>query len=218
MIPVRAQEGRGAVGSLTRFVPPLLWMALIALGSSSLLAGERTGQWLPGLLGGLASWASPAALAAGHFALRKIGHLVEYGILAVLWHRALAPSPRAVTAAFILAAAYGGLDELWQGLHPSRTPAVSDVAVDALGALIGLAVWEGPGPLAARTLQAAAWGLGLAAALGLLFVPIDLALGRPTAALAVTTLGLAVAAHSLARLARSARIRVSSGPRAPAPL
>jgi hypothetical protein len=206
-----------AVGNLTRFVPPLLWMALIALGSSSLLAGERTGAWLPALLGRLASWASPATLAAAHFGVRKLGHLVEFGILAVLWRRALAPSTRAVPVAFVVASLYAGVDEWRQGLTPDRVPAVGDVAIDALGALLGLAAWEGPGPLAVRTGRAAAWGLGLAAALGLLLIPLDLGLGRPAAALAVTALGLGVVARALARLVRPAPIRVSSGPRGSAP-
>jgi hypothetical protein len=200
-----------------RFVPPLLWMALIALGSSSLLAGDRTAQWLPALLGPLAPWAGPAMIAAAHFALRKLGHLVEFGILAVLWRRALAPWPRAVTAAFVVASLYAGVDEWRQGLTPDRGPAATDVAIDALGALLGLAAWEGAGPLAAGTVRAVAWGLGLAAGLGLLLVPIDLALGRPAAALAVTAVGLGVLAGGLARLARPARIRVSSGPRAAPP-
>jgi hypothetical protein len=106
-------------------------------------------------------------------------------------------------------------------------PAAGDIAIDALGALLGLAAWEGPGPLAARTVRAAAWGLGLAAGLGLLAVPIDVALGRPAAARGHGARARpdrprprahsASRALGLARLARPARIRVSSGPRAPEP-
>jgi VanZ family protein len=217
---MRTEPGRLAPRSPARFLPPLLWMGLIALGSSSLLSGDRTDRWMLTLLGPLAPWASPATLHTAHLGLRKLGHLVEYGVLAVLWHRALAPSPHATTSAFVLAAAYGGLDELWQGLHPSRTPAVSDVAVDAGGALLALAAWEWPGSLTAATLGVAAWGLGLVAGLGLLMIALDLALGRPAADLGLATLGLGLTAAglgSLARLARRARLRVSSGPRAPAP-
>jgi hypothetical protein len=215
MIPMRARAAPRAVGTLTRFVPPLLWMALIALGSSSVLAGDRTAQWLPALLGRLAPWASPATVAAAHFGLRKLGHLVEFGILAVLWRRALAPSPRAVPAALVLAALYAAIDEWRQGLTPDRVPAVTDVAIDTLGALLGLAAWEGAGPLAVGTLRVAAWGLGLAAGLGLLMVSLDLALGRPFAALALTALGVALVAGGLLRLARRAPVRVSSGPQGP---
>lgn len=214
---MRTDPGPLAARGPARFLPPLLWMALIALGSSSLLAGDRTGRWMLGLLGTLAPWASQATLAAAHFGLRKLGHLVEYGILAVLWHRALAPLPYATMAAFVLAAAYGGLDELWQGLHPSRTPAVSDVAVDAGGALLGLAAWTGHALLTAATLRGAAWGVGLLAGLAALGVAVDTTLGRPAADLGVTALGLGLVAGGLARLARRARIRVSSGPRTPQP-
>ena len=195
---------------LTRFLPPFLWMGLIALGSSSLLSGGRTGQWM--LLGGLAPWASGALLDAVHLGLRKVGHLVEFGGLAVLWYRALAPSPRAVMAAFLLATAYGGLDELRQGLDPSRVPAVSDVVVDALGAWLGLAAWAEPGRLGTGTLCVATWGVGLLAGLAVLGVALDSTLGRPAMDVGVAALGLTMVAVGLARVARSG---VSAGPSAP---
>ena len=71
-----------------RFVPPILWMGLIGLGSSSLLSGSRTGHWMYSLFGQLGSWATPALFEAVHLAIRKIGHLLEFGVLAVLWYRA----------------------------------------------------------------------------------------------------------------------------------
>ena len=194
---------------LARFLPPLLWMGLIALGSSSLLSGGRTGQWLLGLLGQLAPWASPALLDAAHLGLRKVGHLVEFGVLAILWHRALAPAPRATLTAFLLTAAYGGLDELRQGLDPSRVPAATDVLVDAIGAWIALAAWTGAAGLRAATLRAAAWGAGILAGLGGLGAALDVALGRPAADVAVAALGLAALTIGLARLARGVRPRAA---------
>jgi hypothetical protein len=202
---------------LVRFLPPVLWMGVIALGSSSLLSGDRTGGWMLTPLGHLAPWASPTTLAALHFGLRKLGHVVEYGVLAVLWHRALAPAPRALTAAVLLAAGYGALDELGQGLTASRTAAVSDVAIDAAGALLGVAAWTEPGPLTAATLRGAAWITGLLAGLAAVGVAIDATLGRPAVDLGATAVGLGLVAGGLARLARRTRIRVSSGPQAPAP-
>jgi VanZ family protein len=192
-------------------------MGLIALGSSSLLSSERRDPWVLELLRHLAPWASPAALAAANVALRKLGHLAEYGVLAVLWYRALAPAPRVGSVAFILAATYGGLDELWQGLNAGRSPAASDVAVDAGGALLALAAWRWPGSLGPATLGVAAWGLGVVAGLGCLLIALDLALGRPAADLGLATLGLGLTAAGLGSLARRARRRVSAGPRAPAP-
>ncbi|HEY7139952.1 MAG TPA: VanZ family protein [Methylomirabilota bacterium] len=185
-----------------RFLPPVLWMGVIALGSSSLLSGGRTGRWTLGLLSALAPWASAALLDTVHLGLRKLGHLVEFGILAVLWHRALAPAPRAVAAAFVLAAAYGGVDELRQGLDPSRVPAASDVVVDALGAWIALAAWTDSEGRRAGTLRVAAWGAGLLAALGVLEAALDAALGRPAGDVAVAALGLGLVAAGLTRVAR----------------
>src|SRR5262245_6636391 len=98
--------GSRAEGGFVRFVPPLLWMGVIALGSTDLLAGERTGRFMLELLGPLVPSASPDTLAIAHLGVRKLGHLVEYGILAILWHGALAPSPSAVRTALLVAAAY----------------------------------------------------------------------------------------------------------------
>lgn len=201
--------------SVTRLLPPLLWMGLIALGSSSVLSGDRTGLWMAALAEHLAPWASPGLVDGVHFAVRKLGHLIEFGILSVLWHRALVPSSRAVTAAFTLAAAYGGLDELRQGLDPSRVPAWSDVAVDAVGAWLGLAAWVESTRLGPATLRGAAVGAGLLAGLAVLGVALDAMLGRPVIDVGLAALGLGLVAAGLARLARGAARRVSTGLRAP---
>jgi hypothetical protein len=142
---------------------------------------------------------------------------VEYGILAVLWYRALDPSARAAPAAFLLAAGYAVVDELWQGLHPSRTPAAGDVAIDAAGALLGLLAWTGGGRWRAAALRSAAAGVWLLAGLAAVLLIVDLALGRAAAAPALAAVGLGLVGTGLARLARRARIRVSSAPRAPVP-
>jgi VanZ family protein len=188
-----------------RFLPPIVWMGLIALGSSDLLADNRTGHWMLTLLGKVALWASSTHLDMAHIVVRKLGHLVEYGILAILWCRALAGSARATTLAFVLAAVYGGVDELWQSLYPSRTPAVTDVAFDAIGALLGLAAWTGHGPLTAATLRGAAWGTGLLAGLAVLGLIVDATLGRPVGEFGVAALGLGLVAAGLARLSDGRR-------------
>jgi hypothetical protein len=105
-------------------------------------------------------------------------------------------------AAFALAAAYGGVDELRQGLDPSRVPAVTDVAVDALGAALGLAAWTEPGRLRTAALRLAAGGIALLAGLGVLGGTLDVALGRPAADGGVAALGLGLVAAGLARRAR----------------
>jgi VanZ family protein len=197
-----------------RFLPPLLWMGIIAIGSSSFLSGDRTGPWVLAVLSHLAPGASPALLDAAHVGLRKVGHLVEFGVLAVLWHRALAPSPGAVPLAFVLAIVYAGVDELRQGLAPGRVPAASDVAVDGLGALLGLAAWTESRRLRKVTLRLATWGVALLAGLAVLGFTLDSALGRPAADVGVAALGLGLATIALLWRARS---QASEDPRAPHP-
>jgi VanZ family protein len=187
-------------------------MALIAAGSSNALSGNRTGSWMLTLLGYIAPWASPALVSGLHVALRKLGHLVEFGILAILWYRALTPRPRAAMMAFAITAAYGGVDELRQWFTPSREPAVTDVMVDGLGAVLGLAAWTEAGRLPSATLRGAAWGTALLAGVAALGVLVDAALGRPVATLAAAALGLGVVAAGMARLARDARGRMVANP------
>lgn len=187
-----------------RFLPPLLWMAVIAVGSSSLLDASRTGAWLDAALGVLLPGVGAAPRGLLHMVLRKLGHVGEYGVLAVLWRRALAPSPRAVAGALLLAAGYAVVDELHQALTPTRGPAATDVVLDAAGALLGLAAWEGGARRLARTLRVIAGVAALGAGAGIAFLALDRALDRPVLALAVSTLLLAVAAWGAARAAAGA--------------
>ena len=197
-----------------RFLPPVLWMGVIAVGSSGFLSGDRTGQWMLAVLGQLAPEVGPGLLDVTHIGVRKIGHLTEFGVLAILWYRALAPSPSAVPLAFVLATAYGGLDEVRQGLVPSRVPALSDVMVDSLGALLALAAWTEPGPLRREAMRIATWAVGLLAGLAIVGVALDSALGRPSLDLGSVALGLGLLAVGLAWFARSP---VSEGSRSPGP-
>jgi VanZ family protein len=71
--------------------------------------------------------------------LRKAAHFVEYGVLALLWLRALSPaqwrSARGpALAAFVIATLYAVSDELHQALVPGRHPQPTDVLIDAAGA------------------------------------------------------------------------------------
>jgi VanZ family protein len=216
---MRSRPWLRAAAGLARFAPPVLWMGIIAVGSSSPFGADHTGGWMAALFGRLLAGASPLALAALHVALRKLGHLVEYGVLAVLWRRALAPRPRAVAAALALAAAYAALDEARQDLVPNRTASPLDVLVDIAGAALALAAWEGarPGP---RALRVAGGAAALVAALALAGAALEAALGRAPLALGGSAVGLLAAAAGLGRAARlvaRAPGRVSSGSRPPAP-
>jgi VanZ family protein len=87
--------------------------------------------------------------------IRTLAHLAAFGLLAGLVLYALCANARPSVARAILAMAiatlYAAGDELHQSLVPDRSGRVQDVAIDALGALAGLAVaWlvlrRGAGP------------------------------------------------------------------------
>ena len=71
--------------------------------------------------------------------LRKFAHMAEYGLLWFLWWRALGHARPALAAAITIG--YAISDEVHQSFVEGRHGAVSDVAIDSLGAgLAGLAV------------------------------------------------------------------------------
>jgi VanZ family protein len=72
------------------------------------------------------------------YVLRKCAHMTEYAILAVLLLRALGRE----LPAFALGVAYAASDELHQHFVRGRHASPVDVAIDAVGLLIGLAVWR----------------------------------------------------------------------------
>src|SRR3989442_10006861 len=126
---------------LKYWLPPVLWMAVIAGFSSDAASSPRTESWLLPILTGLAPWATSAQLEALHWLVRKIAHLSEYAILAALWLRALVPgrglSPRnARLIALAIRAAWAALDQAHPSFVPSRSASVAGVALDTTGALV----------------------------------------------------------------------------------
>ena len=71
-----------------------------------------------------------------HMSSDMFDNLTEYAILAVLLCRAL--RQRAQSGAFIIAALYAVLDEFHQSFVSSRTASAWDVAVDWVGAVVGV--------------------------------------------------------------------------------
>ncbi|HMJ03358.1 MAG TPA: VanZ family protein [Conexibacter sp.] len=65
---------------------------------------------------------------------RKLVHMLEYGLLWLLWHRAL--GWRHAWAAAAITIGYAATDELHQTLVDGRQGTPRDVAIDALGVLI----------------------------------------------------------------------------------
>ena len=102
---------------LALWLPVLAWATVIFALSS-----------IPHLGTGLGTW---------DLVLRKLAHATEYGILGALLLRALG---RPVPAA-LLAVAYAASDELHQHFVSGRHAAPLDVAIDAAGVLVGIAIY-----------------------------------------------------------------------------
>jgi len=76
--------------------------------------------------------------------LRKAAHLTEFGLLWWLWARALRPASdlrRTVLMALAITLAYAFCDEVHQSFVPGRHPSPFDVAIDAAGIGVAVALW-----------------------------------------------------------------------------
>ena len=123
---------------LKYWLPVLLWMILIFIGSTELLSAEHTSRYIGPFLRWCAPHVSDATIATVQLVVRKCGHLTEYAILAALLFRALG----GFGATLLLAAVYAALDEFHQSFVASRTASPWDVAIDCAGTLVGLALWR----------------------------------------------------------------------------
>jgi VanZ family protein len=123
---------------LKYWLPVLVWLIFIFIGSTDLLSAEHTSRFIGPFLRWFSPDVSDGTIASVQFVVRKCGHLTEYAILAALLFRAI----RLFAPAFIVAAIYAALDEFHQSFVASRTASPWDVAIDCVGALIGLALWR----------------------------------------------------------------------------
>ena len=99
------------MGAISRFGPPLALMGLIFFLSAQ-----------PDLSSGLGGW---------DLVLRKLAHMAEFGLLFLLWRRALPGRSPWVAAA--IAVAYAISDELHQTTVEGRKGTPVDVLVDTAG-------------------------------------------------------------------------------------
>lgn len=136
-----------------RWDPALLsWGVAIALVAVSVAAMVSLRRRLDGLSNASLVWmvGITAVLVAWTFSLRRSPeesvHLLEYGTLAILLHRALRPSmPNALVyvAAALIGSLIGTVDEIIQWVSPSRTWDWRDIVLNCgAGALVQLMLWR----------------------------------------------------------------------------
>ena len=123
----------------SRYALPLLWLVLVLFLGSAYFSASHTEAFVVPFLKTLVPGASGAKLNAVHMVLRKLAHLAEYGVLALLWFRALLQGTgRTLRSATWIALAIclvcALVDETHQATIPTRTGSVRDLVADASGA------------------------------------------------------------------------------------
>ena len=122
-----------------------LWLALIAIESTTWLSSEETSRIFYPVLHFLTG-VDPLRFAVWHFYIRKTGHFVGYFVLSLLlfWSwRATLPIASALqwtlrwaSIAFVMTAVVASLDEWHQTFLPSRTGTFHDVLLDSSAAVV----------------------------------------------------------------------------------
>lgn len=136
---------------MSRFAIASCWLLLVLFLGSAYFAAQETGRLVIPVLQLMMPAASRSELHAGHMVVRKLAHVFEYAVLALLWYKALHRSggrtPRAaawVALAICLACAF--TDEAHQSMLPSRQGSARDFVIDAVAATAMLIVVRGRMP------------------------------------------------------------------------
>src|SRR5260370_16334814 len=91
---------------LKYWLPVLIWLGLIFVGSTDVLSAAQTSRFLVPFLRWLDPQISEATIAAIQLVVRKLGHITEYAILAMLLWRGLGRGtslPAKMSVFFLLA-------------------------------------------------------------------------------------------------------------------
>ena len=127
------------------WLPLAVWLAVILFESTPAASSANTRHLLLGALNWLLGTANSGAVDLLNFALRKSGHFLGYGLLGVLFFRALHATSRAAAGTLAawsvgLTLVVASLDEFHQSFIPSREGSVRDVLLDTVGAVCLLSI------------------------------------------------------------------------------
>ena len=132
---------------LQYWLPLLIWLGVIFVGSTNVMSAEHTSRYIGPLLFWLKPDMSPNTSWIIVVVARKCAHVTEYAVLALLLWRALRSVPVLRTktlmvfgAVLLGCAVLAASDEFHQTFVKSRTPLVRDVLLDVGGALVGLLI------------------------------------------------------------------------------
>lgn len=135
------------------YLPVLVWMVVIFVGSTDLGSSQRTSRFIGPVLRWFKPDVSDETIRTVQAVIRKSGHVTEYAILAIVvwWARrkAVGTVPllsnwnwRESWLIVAFCAFYAVTDELHQSFVSTRQGQPLDVMIDSLGALAGmLLIW-----------------------------------------------------------------------------
>ena len=139
----RRNDRTTSLDLVSRWLPVVLWAGMISAFSTQYFGETYTGGFIYPALKLILPHAAPETLVRIHHAIRKLAHLTEYAILAMLVWRAVEPgerrSLRAALLVLVACAAYASIDEAHQLVVEGRTASMLDVAIDTFGAGLGIA-------------------------------------------------------------------------------
>ncbi len=139
-----AKLGAFTASRLWRYGPLILWMIFIFSASSGRFSASNTSKFIRPLLLFIFPDMSEESLIFAHFIIRKLAHLVEYAVLALLAARAFRDSSRQFLrrhrflSSLLVVAVYALSDEYHQSFNPSRTGSIYDSLIDITGGLLAL--------------------------------------------------------------------------------
>jgi VanZ family protein len=149
---------------LKNWLPVMVWIGVIFLGSTDLMSAEHTSRFIVPFLRWLKPDISAETLASIHFIVRKCTHVGEYAILALLLLRAATLMPNSKRSIPILYVSIWGVclfvavtDEFHQTFVASRGAAATDVMIDSAGAIVGLLIGALFGMTRSIRLEEASW-------------------------------------------------------------
>jgi VanZ family protein len=132
---------------LNYWLPLLLWLGVIFVGSTDLMSAEHTSRFIIPFLQWLKPDISPATLASIHFVVRKCAHVSEYAVLGLLLLRAairMTNQNRSMSVLYVsvwIACLFVAItDEFHQTFVISRGASVRDIMIDSAGAILGLLI------------------------------------------------------------------------------
>lgn len=128
------------------YAGPMIWMGMIFIFSTDAGSMNNTSSIFVPVIKLLVPDISRRELVITLVTIRKLGHIVEYAILSILWFYAFNQGKKEwswqpVLGALGISFLYAGLDEFHQSFVQSRTASVGDVGFDLIGAFLGQGIW-----------------------------------------------------------------------------